>query len=262
MTTVHVRDLQFKRDCFLKPPFKHDKGFKIVKVQTSATSRQPLLVQFSNDGGTIPPSFGVSTNDHGKTYLSFPVPCDKEYEAILAFQKDAIVYAKAHRKEWWSYDISDSQIEDNFMPIVGARKAKEKSEGEFWPANMKAVIPMNGDGDATCTVKHVAKDAFTVHDLPGCKWRRIMVEFSSVYFQNRYNWGFGPKTLRVVEVEDPESVAAMSAENTDYGALLLDTAEVAKPMVVDPDVPKKRKIEAEEEVPALEPAPTKKRKKV
>jgi hypothetical protein len=219
----HCEDLSFVTDCHLKPLYTNkEKGFKLVKVQTSLDNPNPLRVQFSSIPGRIPQKFGVDTNQHGKTYLTFAIPCDKEYDAVLKFQEDAKDYAKSHKEEWWNYPITDGQIEDNFAGLVSARKPKKEGDG-FWPGNMKVHIPLdkNGDCDSKCSVLNEEGNPISIHELPGRKWDSVMIEIGGVYFQNRFNWGFGPKTLRLVQLADDDSSGYVPTD-VDYCDILLD----------------------------------------
>jgi hypothetical protein len=207
---VHADELDFKKHVFMNPVFiNKQKGFKLVKVFTAVDNPNPLRVQFSNTAGRIPLKFGVDTNTHGKTNFTFAIPCEKEYDAMVKFQNEAIDYAKAHRSEWWNSAISDSQIVDNFTTFVSKRK--EKTDGGFWPGNMKVSIPMNDSDELNgCVVVDEFDKPISIHELPGRKWDCVMIELNQVYFQNKYNWGFGPKTLRLVKLaqENTASVAA------------------------------------------------------
>jgi len=213
---IHADSLEFDKHAFLNPVYNNKaKGFKLVKVHAAKGNPHPLRIKFTNTPGKIPLNFGVDTNPHGKTYLTFAIPCSKEYDAMLRFQEDAKAYAIRHKSEWWTYPVTDSQIEDNFASLVTPLKEKKEGDG-FWPGNMKVHIPLNDDGEAKdCQVLDEDGNPMSFHDLPGRKWESIMIEISGVYFQNRYNWGFGPKTLRLVQAAEDDSGSACIGE-VDY----------------------------------------------
>jgi hypothetical protein len=203
---------------YLNPIYVNkEKGFKLVKVQTSPDDPNPLRVLFGNEAGNIPIKFGVETNAHGKTFLTFAVPCEREYHALIQFQEAAKEYAKLHKEAWWVYPVSDHQIEDNFAGIISARKEK-KEGGGLWPGNVKVHIPLDEAGDIKdCVIVDEDGQALAFRDLPGRKWSSVMVEISGVYFQNRYNWGFGPKTLRLVRTtEDTTRTSAAAVQDVTF----------------------------------------------
>lgn len=218
---VYADELDFNKNCFLNTVYSNkQKGFRSVKVTASQDNPNPVHIQFSNVSGRIPQKFGIDTNQHGKTYLTFSIPCEKEYEALLKFQNDAKEYAKQHKSEWWTYPVNDNQIEDNFASIVSTRKEKIDSEG-LWPGNMKVHIPLDDDGDVkNCEVLDEEGNKMSIHELPGRKWSDVMIELSGIYFQNRFNWGFGPKTLRLIKVAHDES-GSYAASNLSYLDILL-----------------------------------------
>lgn len=216
---VYADELNFKDHAYLNPVYVNkQKGFKLVKVQCSSTNQNPLRIQFASGNGRIPQKFGVDTNTHGKTYLTFAIPCEAEYQALLAFQQCAKEYAKAHKNDWWTYPVSDSQIEDNFAAIVSVQK--ERDGGGHWPANMKVMIPLDeATGEPKdCHVMDEDGNTISIQDLPGRKWDKVLIEVSGIYFQNRFNWGFGPKTLRLVQLTENDNVEPSSI---DYAALAL-----------------------------------------
>jgi hypothetical protein len=219
---VRAEELCFQSHAFLQPIYNNkQKGYRSVKVTKSETNTSPVLVQFDSKSGRIPANFGVDTNQHGRTYLTFDIPCDKEYEALIRFQEDIKTYAKVHKEEWWSYPVSDAQVDDNFAGMVSIKKEK-KEGGGFWPGNMKVCIPLDETTGLLkdCSVVDEEGKAISVHDLPGRKWAVVLIEISGVYFQNRFNWGLGPKTLRLVKTAVNDRVEYIPGE-IDYLELVL-----------------------------------------
>ena len=201
---VRAEELDFSNHAFLQPIYiNKQKGYRSVKVTKSEHNPSPVLIQFDNKPGRIPANFGVNTNQHGKTYLTFDIPCDKEYDALVRFQEQAKTYAKAHKEEWWSCPITDENVNDNFADMVSAKKEK-KEGGGFWPGNMKVCIPLDETTGLLkdCSVVDEEGKVISVHDLPGRRWEVVMIEIAGIYFQNRFNWGFGPKTLRLVKTAE------------------------------------------------------------
>lgn len=220
---VSAEDLDFDKHVHVNNVYvNQQKGFKMVKLQSSPENRCPLLLRLKNKGGRISSMFGVDVTPHGKTNLTIPVPCEKEYASLVSFQEKMIEYAKANKTSWWNYDVSNNNIEDNFASIVSVPKKKNDSD-EFWPSNMKTTIPLNENGDLNnCKIVDMEGNDVSIEDLPGCSWDTVLVEFSSIYFQNRFNWGFGPKTLRLIRVSretnskyDPSVVDFMSLVNDE-----------------------------------------------
>jgi hypothetical protein len=178
------------------------KGFRLVKFTTRDGS--PFRIQFSNKPGRIPNGFGIDTSQTGKTRMMFSVPCEIEYNNMKKFQEDLKVYAKKHKDTWWQYPVTDDQVDDNFANIVSDQKPKADGEG-FWPGNMKTTIPLDDDGNLVkCQVVDSSGNNVSIHDLTGKYCKTVIVELSSVYFQKRFDWGVGPKTLRLVELEQTE----------------------------------------------------------
>ena len=218
---INASNLNFKEHVKLMDVYTSKKsGFKSVKVNsTHGKTNRPLIVQFSNKGGTIPVKFGIDSNIHGKTYLTFPITCDEEYAALKTFQDDVKEFAKLNKGTWWSYPVNDKQVEDNFANLVSDKKEKRDGDG-YWPGNMKAHIPMTEDGVCKCEVLDHNGNAIPISTLPGSKWSVVMIEMSGIYFQNRFNWGFGPKTLRLVKVSESEN-DTYNPENESFAALML-----------------------------------------
>jgi len=214
---VHADELDFEKHVYMNPVYNNKaKGFKLVKVHTSIDNPNPLRIQFTNVSGRIPRKFGVDVNTHGKTYLTFAIPCEKEYNAMVKFQEDTKEYAKKHKHEWWSYAISDNQIDDNCANFVSAQKEKTEGGGH-WPGNMKVNIPLDDDGEAKqCRILDEYGNDIPIHELPGRKWDSIMIEISGIYFQNRFNWGFGPKSLCLVRLaEDDNNIITSDVDYLD-----------------------------------------------
>lgn len=224
-TAVAADSLDFAK-IYLHPIYVNkEKGFKLVKVQTAVDDPNPLRILFGNQPGNIPIKFGVETNMHGKTFLTFAVPCDLEAHALLQFQDAAKDYAKQHKDTWWVYPVSDNQIEDNFAGIISARKEK-KEGGGFWPGNVKVHVPLDENGEIKeCTIIDEDGQPLSFRDLPGRKWSNVLIEISGIYFQNRFNWGFGPKTLRLVRTVEDATCPVMAVHDVDF----LELANTCRP---------------------------------
>ena len=218
---VSVCDLNFEKDITLMDVYtSKDSGYKGVKINSTVGTNRPLLIQFMNEGGKIPMKFGIDQNQHGKTYLSFPIPSEVEYAAMCKFQADALSYAKTNKEKWWTYPVNDNQVEDNFANLVSARKERSDGNG-FWPGNMKANIPIDENGDLKgCEIIDENGNEIKVQDVPGRAWDSIIVEMSGIYFQNRFNWGFGPKKLRLLKMAE-ESYDRYMPEQINYSNVML-----------------------------------------
>lgn len=221
----YAEDLELCDHAHFPPIFiNKTKGFRLVKVHSSRSNPHPLRIQFSNSSGSntrIPAKFGVETNTHGKTYLTFPISCDKEYERMVKFQEEVKRIGKERKSEWWPYPVTDSQVEDNFANLVSNKKEKAEGPG-FWPGNMKVSIPITDSGECTdCIVVGPDGDAIPITDVPGMSWDTVVVEVSGVYFQNRYNWGLGPKTLRFLRTSREGEVVDISPKNIDFSSIAM-----------------------------------------
>lgn len=222
-------------DWSIDPIYKpKDKTFRLVKVK-NGEGDAPLLIQFSGEGGSIPVKFGVDTNERGKTCLNFSVTCEKESAAINQFQEQMKEKACANKKNWWSVDVTDNQVKDNFIPLLPPRKEKKESEG-FWPSNIRVTIPLDDNGlPKDCVVVNDKEEVISIHEIAGRKWQTVMIEISGIYFQNKYNWGFGPKVLRLLKLREENS---RPQGPVDYLNLIL-----RPPLKTDEEGAKKRKRE-------------------
>lgn len=216
---VYADDINFDKHIALRMYTNKKKGFKMVKLQVSKDNCHPIRIQFGNVPGYIPKKFGVETNKHGKTNLTFSIPCEKEYDAILTMQNKMKEYAKQSKSEWWNYDITDNQIEDNFFNLITTNR-KEKDDGTgLWPGNMKVSIPIDDNGQLSkCHIFDENNKNISLYDLPGRKWDTIVVEISGIYFQNKYSWGFGPKKLRYIKLAPDQR---QDIENVDFENIAL-----------------------------------------
>ena len=130
------------------------------------------------------------------------ITCRLGHEFFL-FQNDIKERAKQLKNEWWAPNsITDMQIVDNFNPIVSVPKEK-KEGGGTWPANVKVQIPLDDNGEPKdCRIVDGKNNNISIHELPGRKWDIVLIEISGLYFQNKFSWGFGPKKLRLIKVQD------------------------------------------------------------
>lgn len=247
---VHAEDFNLAEDSFFTE-IKTGK-FRTVKLQVSKDNKAKVHIQFSRGPGQIPNKFGVDTNQYGKTYLTFSVPDEEEFESMTRIKSAACKIAATHKDSWWPKGITADQISDNFNTFIGEKNPKKDGAG-FWPAQMKVAIPLDADsGEAIeCEVLDDDCSAISIHDLPGRQWDDIIIELTGIYFQGKYSWGFGPKKL--VKIKLAEDVYGNSKEAVSFlGKKEPRAAKVAMPKVAVPKV----------EVPTIEAkAPvTKKRK--
>lgn len=182
-------------------PLKTGK-FRTVKLQCSPNNSTSVKVQFTNGPGDIPQSFGVKTNDYGKTVLTFSVPCEKELKNMQKAKKDFVALAKKNKVEWWPKGISDTAIEENFSFFLRDPAPKERGDG-FWPAKANVTIPISNEtGDMRCKVVDMENQPVALEDIAGRQWHRIIVELSGIYFSGKNNWGIGPRKLVCLQVSD------------------------------------------------------------
>lgn len=216
---LYADELDFKKHVSTRIFNDKRKGFRLVKLQVSTQNTNPIIIQFGNVKGRIPKKFGVDTNKHGKTNLTFNVPCEKEYSSLLEFQKQMKEFAKQSKSEWWNYEVTDNQIEDNFYNLITVdRKEKEDGTG-LWPGSMKVSIPMKDDGQLqNVTIVDENDEKVSYYDLPGREWDTIIIELSGIFFQNKYSWGFGPKKLRYIKLAPDRNE---NAENIDFSNIVL-----------------------------------------
>ena len=243
-TVVYVNELDFDKHCHLNKIYVNkEKQFRLVKIHTSSTDRNPLRIQLDG-GGRIPDNFGVSINEKsGKTMFTFNISDENEYAKLREFEGVVCSYAKGHKEEWWPSNkgIKDGQVEDNMTSLLSERKPKEDSEtGEFWPSNCKTVVPMTAESEVTdCVFLDENGKPITLNDLPGRRWGKIIIELSQIYFSGKLGWGFGPKTIRFVQLA-PSAYAPPS--DVDFAALALPRQEIEHKVQEEetPRPPKKR----------------------
>ena len=176
-----------------------------VYLQASKNCTDNVLLQFSKGPGNIPNKFGVETTAYGKTFLHFSVPDEDEFEAMKKIKTEACEIAKKNKAEWWPKGITDLQIEDNFNTFIQDKKPKDDGTS-YWPGQMKVTIPIDmNTGEARAKILDENGSQITIHDLPGRKWDKIIIELSMIYFQGKYSWGFGPKKLVCVQLAPDNS---------------------------------------------------------
>lgn len=198
---VYADELDFHKHVLTRLCNDKKKGFRMVKLQISHENIHPLRIQFSNIKGRIPKKFGIDTNKHGKTNLTFDIPCEKEYSSVLAFQNDVKSFAKKSKSVWWNNEITDCQVDDNFYNLITVDR-KEKDDGTgVWPGSMRVSIPMNENGELqNVVIVDENNERMSYYDLPGRQWDTIVIELSGIFFQNKFSWGFGPKKLRYIKL--------------------------------------------------------------
>lgn len=191
-----VLNLSFSKHIYAESPYHNkEKGFKLVKLKVSKVNGNPPRILFRR-GGEIP-GFGIDHTQHLKTYLKFTIGEEAERNAIMNFEKEAIMYARSQKEEWWpNQNITDSQIGDNFMSILTPGKEKKDGSGS-WPASLKVHVPTSNSTD--CQIVDSSNCIVDLEQLPNKSWACAVVEFPTIYFQNKCGWGFGPKTIRLLQ---------------------------------------------------------------
>lgn len=213
----YAEDFDLNRDAYLNP-IHVGKKYRSVQIQTSRTNKSKLRIQFTRGPGYIPNNFGVDTNQFGKTYLTFCIPDEEEFQSMMRISKAAIEIAKENKSTWWPKGITDEQITDNFNTFIKEKNPKKDGSG-FWPGQLKVSIPLNEEtGEVKgCKILDDDGSVVSIHDLPGRRWEAIVIELSGIYFQGKYGWGLGPKSL--VNVSLCEDLYRTKNENEDVGFL-------------------------------------------
>ena len=213
---VHLDEFNLTTDGHYGGELRTNKnGRKFAALQTSATDEARILLQFSG-GGSIPP-FGIKTDtehEDGSTSLIYNIDNEAEVESLRGVTAAAIQMAITNKNTWWPKGITNEQIRDNMATLFSEKKLKTSCDG-YWPAQMKAKIPMDAvTGEIkSCEIQDNDNSDLPLTELPGTKWDTLVLELAGFYFSGKYTWGlvkhlFKLKTSGEVKLEtDPQKIA-------------------------------------------------------
>jgi hypothetical protein len=221
-TVIYADEFDAEKDIFFDEIYQpsNSKGRRMAMIRSKSNPNAPVRLQFGGSKGGRIPKFGVETNQYGNMVFTFGIPDSKEVEQIKNLEKYLIETAKKNKKIWWNQDISDTSIEDGFRTIL--TEPVEKPEGDgFWPVLFKSVkVQTNKNGDIeNCKIVSQSNESLSIHELPGQKWKTIMVELGCVYFSGKTNWGIS-KILRLVQASD--GIGFSKASDVDFLEIALE----------------------------------------
>jgi len=164
------------------------------------------------DGGGRFANWAVDVNaQHNKTYLVFDVVDPKEQTGCKAFDLD--VLQRASQPEWWPERVtlgrdapSMEVLEENYNPLMKPGTPK-KHGGGFYEPKVKCGVTVHdetGEPAKWIRIKDAAGNPVSLHELPGRKWKRIVVGLHYVYFKGSNEFGVVKKLEYVQLAEDDE----------------------------------------------------------
>lgn len=195
----HVRDFSLKKSAVFGDLTKSAKC-NIVPLQLE--NNRPIFVQFGG-GGSIPTAFGVERKEgEEKATVTFEIGCENEcaeLERLTTEFKDVV----AGKWAKWFPDTkcpSPALLADLCNPMVSERKKKQRGEG-LYPGMSKASFNMRDLTDGKCQMIHSENgEKLTLEDLPGMKWKVVIVEFKFAYILSSKSYGI-TRRLRYISCE-------------------------------------------------------------
>ena len=178
--------------------------FKTAKL-TRTSDGGSVLVRLK-DGGTIPKSFGVTSNDTGliKVILNLS---DNEYACLKRVHDDMVKLVVSRRQDFFP----KATMNDEFMKDMGLatlQAPKRKREGDsYWSGSITVLIDKEENvradpqGHRKCKVKSKAGFVDNIFDISGSCWERAVIEFRCIYIRS-ISFGLSKK-LRLLKVGVP-----------------------------------------------------------
>jgi hypothetical protein len=181
------------------------KSAKCSIVPLSMADNRPILVQLSG-GGTIPSAFGVDRKEgEEKATVTFDIEADEDHkhlERLTTEFRDTVC------KQWgtWFPDTkvpASALLADLCTPLVGERKKKRTGDGVY-PGMAKASLQNKELNDGTCVLVNAdTKEKMALDQLPGKRWKQIIVEFKFIYILSSKSYGL-TRRLRYLSCEDAD----------------------------------------------------------
>jgi hypothetical protein len=179
------------------------KSAKCNIVPLCLENTRPIFVQLEG-GGSIPVAFGVDRKEgEEKTTVTFEIGSDedhKELERLTSELRDLVC------NKWggWFPDTkapAPALLADLCNPMVGERKKKRTGDG-MYPGMTKASFDMRDLQDGKCKIINAdTKERICLEDLPGMKWKVVIVEFKFVYILSSKSYGM-TRRLRYISCEE------------------------------------------------------------
>jgi hypothetical protein len=181
------------------------KSAKCSIVPLSMADTRPILVQLSG-GGTIPSAFGVDRKEgEEKATVTFDIEADEDHkhlERLTTEFRDTVC------KQWGTW-FPDGKVPgaallaDLCTPLVGERKKKRTGDGVY-PGMSKASLQNKELNDGTCVLVNAdTKEKMALDQLPGKRWKQIIVEFKFIYILSSKSYGL-TRRLRYLSCEDAD----------------------------------------------------------
>lgn len=196
----HAKDFSLKNSAVFGELTKSAKC-NIVPVQLE--NNRPIFVQFSG-GGSIPVAFGVDRKEgEEKATVTFEVASEEDHgelERLTNELRDVV----AQKWPTWFPDAKapdPARLYDLCNPMVGERKKKKNGDGVY-PGMSKASFDMRDMVDGKCKIVNAeSKEKVSLEDLPGMKWKVIIVEFKFAYILSTKSYGM-TRRLRYISCEE------------------------------------------------------------
>ena len=181
------------------------KSAKCNIVPLSMEDTRPILVQLGG-GGAIPSAFGVDRKEgEEKATVTFEIGSDEDHEhlgRLTAEFRDTVC------KQWgtWFPDTkvpASALLADLCNPLVGERKKKRTGDGVY-PGMSKASLNNKELNDGTCVLLNAdTKEKMSLEELPGMRWKQIIVEFKFIYILSSKSYGL-TRRLRYLSCEESD----------------------------------------------------------
>jgi hypothetical protein len=198
----HVRDFSM-RDSAVYGALT--KSAKCSIVPLSMADTRPILVQLGG-GGTIPSAFGVDRKEgEEKATVTFEIGSDEDHEHLERLTTE---FRDTVCKEWgtWFPDVKVPAavlLADLCNSLVGERK-KKRTGDEFYPGMCKASLQNKELNDGTCVLVNAeTKEKMSLEELPGKRWKKIILEFKFIYILSSKSYGL-TRRLRYLSCEEAD----------------------------------------------------------
>ena len=232
-----------------------NKKFKSVKLQINQDDARLPKFQIGKQNGWIP-TYSVKRSEKFGTFsVSFTLPDPSEKKAIRKFQKDAVEFVVKNKDKFWpGKNIPDDLIRHGFNPILMEGKDNPKKPGDKFDDSIQTKLPQDKEGNLI-DVEVIEHDGtpISIHDVPGRKYKGVVIELRMIYFQGKTDWGFSKAVSQIQLAKDGFAIK-------EKVTMLPQREVTTETSIVEPPKPevKKRKVEAS--IADVTQGPTKKKK--
>jgi hypothetical protein len=181
------------------------KSAKCNIVPLTMEDTRPILVQLGG-GGAIPSAFGVDRKEgEEKATVTFEIGSDEDHEHLERLTTE---FRDTVCKQWgtWFPDTkvpASALLADLCNPLVGERKKKRTGDGVY-PGMSKASLQNKELIDGTCVLVNAdTKQKISLEELPGKRWKQIILEFKFIYILSSKSYGL-TRRLRYLSCEDAD----------------------------------------------------------